>query len=965
VGLNLASINTIAVPYRCVTCRSRNDYDVAVKFYESGDWKDGLVARRAKFLTEEAVTRNPQLLEEQETDDDYDELDRTAFYEQSNETSLNNDDALQRQKNEMMKLMDAFNAMAKEKEAMKMQMENMAKQVEELKSKETGKGLGAIPKHSFCTNPDLPSSTIISEKTPPNVITMDNLMRLYAPRVSRVENNGNVNAKNGNFADATSVNGNVSHDSSTMDVLTQILMNQTQSQASVERSQIDILHKQYRTEIRKALPSINKYAGEPAKFVAFKEEVERLRTQGEYDDSLMKLFVLKALDGLPRERIRSVVDNLTFDELMKTLQSEFGKPKRVIEGCKEDIRAIKINKEMYFEDAMIILTKIQAYKRACTFAGVEVQNSNELAHHIVDMFEKHHREKYMSYLKKKYPDEQNKLMDLESLHSFLDNLKDRLEDKKVDKRDEKKINAQVLVTHVTENSKTTRDFLFDIRDSQHAKFMGYDLKKVNALQKICLCCESDDHFAVECNIYKGMDEIDRYKFVKNNKLCSACILTDKHTAFECELKTQCGWILNKEKRIRCDEKHHISLHNIISLLHNTKYDSNRHASYKKNNTNKNTARANEILMKNDPQNQVDASSQEIKDKESMVSQALKNAPPISALPRNLNTISVHQLLSVNVPKFNRTIKVFNINVLGKDKNENIHCVGDSGSEITLMSDQLREKLNIAGESCEIKLNWTDNSSKLVSAKKFDLTIRGNLNESETFTLQNCYSFKDFDLPPRSLNVERLKKAFPYLNKVECKSYWNVKPLLLIGSPHAACIESIDKLLENGIGKPVGLKTKLGFTIYGGDPNNKHDESQLQLSISEKNINESSKPLTNNGISSFHRFAPFFPRKHAISRALLKNKSWENVNDRQIPTISKNLHDANRKMINAIQFERRESKGILQLGFGSRQSRFLSESINLLRTENNPKSRNSIVTFARDKKFCPKISALASLARLIT
>jgi hypothetical protein len=62
----------------------------------------------------------------------------------------------------------------------------------------------------------------------------------------------------------------------------------------------------------------------------------------------------------------------------------------------------------------------------------------------------------------------------------------------------------------------------------------------------------------------------------------------------------------------------------------------------------------------------------------------------------------------------------------------------------------------------------------------------------------------------------------------------VSPCLLIGSPHASVIESIGKLYEDGEGKPVGLLAKLGWTVYGGCP---EDYVTILYSIQAINAND--------------------------------------------------------------------------------------------------------------------------------
>lgn len=55
--------------------------------------------------------------------------------------------------------------------------------------------------------------------------------------------------------------------------------------------------------------------------------------------------------------------------------------------------------------------------------------------------------------------------------------------------------------------------------------------------------------------------------------------------------------------------------------------------------------------------------------------------------------------------------------------------------------------------------------------------------------------------------------------VEFDSYSDAIPILIIGSPHAACFEAMEPIIENGEGKPIAIKGKLGWSIFGGEPEN--------------------------------------------------------------------------------------------------------------------------------------------------
>jgi hypothetical protein len=306
---------------------------------------------------------------------------------------------------------------------LKRQIHNMTQQFNEMRSmvnKQLSHGEQKEPP-SFAS---APSSTLVSRDT---IVTPSE--NCHA-NVSLDENRDNSMNQPGSSYSA-SAHLFESGTSPSVEVLAQILLNQTTSQMNVERSQADLLQQHNRNEIRKALPPIAKYSGDADQFVSFLEDVERLRKLGEYDDGMMKLFVLKSLDGLPKERIRTLVDTMTFEAVMELLTAEFGKPERVIKKTMNNILKIKVKKEMDFSDAMLILTQIKSFMQACHFAKVGLVNSNKLAEHIFDTLTKQHKEKYLSYLKKNFPDEPNKIMDLQSMYDFLNRLKDRLDDRDV------------------------------------------------------------------------------------------------------------------------------------------------------------------------------------------------------------------------------------------------------------------------------------------------------------------------------------------------------------------------------------------------------------------------------------------------------------------------------------------------------------------------------------------------------
>lgn len=655
-----------------------------------------------------------------------------------------------------------------------------------------------------------------------------------------------------------------------------ITLEQAQAQLATSEAQLEISNKMELEIARKALPKISHFDGNARDWIKFKRDVNRYVEIGKYSDDIMKLHVLQALKGLALDRVQDMIDTASFELIMKMLENSFGEPTKIIEKCSRDILNLKLPRELFKDDVLLISTKIQAYFSACLYANVGYANSNHLAKHIFDQLSLTHKQLFRRQYRLDHPNAQLNLIDLQSLFSFLEELAKDLEDKYGDEKkvdDKRNKPMQVNVATVASSdanesvAKRIDDYMYDIKDKNVCS-TGYDMRVLNELNKFCQCCLKSGHFVVQCRKYRDMDSSQKLRFVNSNNLCRNCLVTSGHRALECNIKDGCGFRLNND---RCSRKHHITLHKSFS---NNEYKSfgrnnnsgsgsdngnNRNNSvYRRSNTNANQQRASDILS--NAQSNVAST---VADGHSSQSSALsvddiiRQAPTISQLPENqirsnnqqtvtrqaavtqsafgcsnsagsstANEIKVYpyersrqmlSLMSGEALQIQRTVKVFKNKFLGKNGYALGYSIGDSASEVTLLREDLRVKLGLEGDRRKLCLQWTDGTVKTIDAVCVDLEVQGVLSNSKKILLRNCYSIPDLNLPLRSLDMNKLKNRFSYLRNVEFDGYDNISPYLIIGSPHASVIESIDKLLEDGEGKPVALKSKLGWTVYGGCP----------------------------------------------------------------------------------------------------------------------------------------------------
>lgn len=659
-----------------------------------------------------------------------------------------------------------------------------------------------------------------------------------------------------------------------------------------------IIHMQQLTlnEKRKYLPEIGKFDGRPEKWLTFKSAVERNWSEGEYPDSLMKYQIRKALTGMALARVDPVFEHSSAREILGQLQECFGNSAVIVETARQRLLNTKLSKPLTHVSCFEVTTNIVSYMRACKYAELPM-NDMTLAKHIHQQLEPYHQQRYYEMYFEKFPNATMRMERLDVLFDFLDKLDKTLpygNFKFDDARSHKtKQNYQVMsasyggpsnAASASNNSNSVQNnenYKFEIRDQETAKYMGYNLNQVNKLPKNCVFCLKNNHYSVECRKYREMKMDARYYNAKSKGLCINCLLTTTHSAKDCDLKTSCGHKIGVNAR--CTGKHHVSLHRGNG---NTFKSNNRTTNnvYKKQQqrarTNYNAARANEIINKsnqqtNEPSN---ASAQVLqaqipyshdnsvitssKATASVAPKGYPMEPPaiVSTVQQNQSNSYqmcplTSQICTVNQTS-HRTVKMFKTMFYGNQgKRARGYSVGDSAAEITLVKRELIDDLGITGEKCLLDLQWTDSAVKRTEALRVKLKISGDNEQAEIMELDECYAVTDFNLPPRSLNVESLKKKFPYLRKIPFLSYQNAIPSLLIGTKHAYMIEAIEPITQDGNNKPIAIKTKLGYSIYGGALDNFVTTTVSVNSLNIESLKEESdvNEVTNEQLSEIYKF----------------------------------------------------------------------------------------------------------------
>ncbi|XP_062705019.1 uncharacterized protein LOC134287353 [Aedes albopictus] len=138
---------------------------------------------------------------------------------------------------------------------------------------------------------------------------------------------------------------------------------------------------------------------------------------------------------------------------------------------------------------------------------------------------------------------------------------------------------------------------------------------------------------------------------------------------------------------------------------------------------------------------------------------------------------------------------------------------DDGSNVTLLESSIADMLDLDGEESSLCLQWTSDVTRKESvSKRVKVCISGD--GTTQHLLSQVQTVDNLGLPRQSLNYTELSVHFPHLRGLPIQSYTDAVPRILIGADNARLKLPLKKR-ERRDEEPVAIKTKLGWTIFGG------------------------------------------------------------------------------------------------------------------------------------------------------
>lgn len=297
----------------------------------------------------------------------------------------------------------------------------------------------------------------------------------------------------------------------------------------------------------------------------------------------------------------------------------------------------------------------------------------------------------------------------------------------------------------------------------------------------CHNCQLPGHRLEDCRKFARLMVSRRWTVVRIRKLCFCCL--EPHFLEECDNKSECN--VNG-----CHEFHH-------PLLHSAPSTEAKEASKKSN------------------------------DEDASGSRKRTNVTSIEATPTTQTLEAATEQASTPVQSHSHTMtntihfQIVPITLISGTNSVHTFAFLDSGSEITLIEEQLVAELNILGKCEPLTLQWTGNvTRKEADSKRVDMEITGTAGRTQKYPLINARTVKELNLPKQSISVKWLAQL-EHLKTLPLECYAQARARVLIGLDNFQLMAPL-MMREGAWHEPIAVKTRIGWTLFGG--NACHDQA---------------------------------------------------------------------------------------------------------------------------------------------
>ncbi|XP_062711164.1 uncharacterized protein LOC134289403 [Aedes albopictus] len=530
-----------------------------------------------------------------------------------------------------------------------------------------------------------------------------------------------------------------------------------------------------RQGISKDLP---KFSGEFEEWPVFMSMFNSTTNMCGFTNEENLIRLQKSLEGKAYETARSLLMHPSnVPAIMRTLKMRFGQPEAVVHSLIQKVKALPAIREERLETLVEFAVNVQNF--CATVDAYELEDymyNVSLLHQLVN--------KLPATLKLDWARHRQNLqrVNLATFGNWVYSLAEAAStvvipvDSKESKptrnegRGNKKPNAYVNAHSetVSESSHHLKTVDSDGDQGEHSRAL--DSKPPAPGSVGCVVCKGGCQNASKCKQFLELSRECRWAIVREFKLCRNCLRRHKGG---CDAKP-CG-------RNGCTYKHHELLHrdqNIQQLSGQTT-------------------------------------------QESSTSRAQVSMQPESAAQIPTHDCNTHQARSNAV-----LFRYLPVILSGPQGSIHTYAFLDEGSHLSLIDQELADQLKLKGATMPLCLRWTGGTQRCENdSQSVTLEISGTSKAAKKFQLAGVRTVEHLLLPYQTLNVEEMGHQYPHLNGLPIDSYYDVRPRILIGMKHVQ-FSLVLKSREGNIGEPVAVKTRLGWTVCGGENEESDDVGNL-------------------------------------------------------------------------------------------------------------------------------------------
>ncbi|XP_053698802.1 uncharacterized protein LOC128745752 [Sabethes cyaneus] len=164
---------------------------------------------------------------------------------------------------------------------------------------------------------------------------------------------------------------------------------------------------------------------------------------------------------------------------------------------------------------------------------------------------------------------------------------------------------------------------------------------------------------------------------------------------------------------------------------------------------------------------------------------------------------------------------------------------DEGSSVTLVEDSVVNTLKVNGVVEPLIVTWTGNTKRYENgSRRVDLMVSAR-GSAEKFVLREARTVGDLVLPKQEMQFREIATRYPHLQGLPVQDYNREEPKMMIGLDNLSVFAPLESKVGQP-GEPIGVRSKLGWTVYG--PEKGHSSGITAAGIPESAENSRAREI---------------------------------------------------------------------------------------------------------------------------